>query len=129
MTITEFREKYYLHDSSIEKVDFDAENKILALTIEFCFWWQPWYDKSEPTNGLIRVTFKNVSRFEYDNDIAAKIFGELDSEILYGEIDEDGSFTIFAVEGADYAAQDDIYYLLKICAATVEVEELKRYTL
>ena len=27
MTMQEFEEKYYLHDSSIEKVSFDAEKK------------------------------------------------------------------------------------------------------
>ena len=48
MTVTEFVEKYYLHDSSIEKIDYDADKKILSLTIEFCFWWQPWYNKNEP---------------------------------------------------------------------------------
>ena len=46
MTVNEFAEKYYLHDSSIEKIEFDA-------------------------------------------DIAAKIFDELDSEIRYGEINAD----------------------------------------
>ena len=48
VTVTEFVEKYYLHDSSIEKIDYDADKKILSLTIEFCFWWQPWYNKNEP---------------------------------------------------------------------------------
>ncbi len=129
MTIEQFAEKYYLHDSSLVKVDFDADKKILALTIEFCFWMQEWYDKSEPSNGLIRATFKDVSIFEYDDDIAKKIFSEIDSEIRYGKIDEDGNFTIFAVEAVDYAEQDDIYFLLKINAANVEVEELERYTL
>ncbi|MBQ3441964.1 MAG: hypothetical protein IJG33_01830 [Selenomonadaceae bacterium] len=50
MTPLEFVEKYYLHDSSIEHVDFDADKKVLVLTIEFCFWWQPWYKKDEPKN-------------------------------------------------------------------------------
>ena len=130
MTIEQFAEKYYLHDSSLVKVDFDAENKILKLKIFFCFWMQEWYNKNELPNGWIRVTFEDVSLFEYDNDIADRIFfAELNSEILSGKIDEDGNFTIFAVEAADYAEQDDIYFLLKINAANVEVEELERYTL
>ena len=45
MTIAEFEEKYYLHDSSIEKIEYDATNKRLTLTIDFCFWMQIWYDK------------------------------------------------------------------------------------
>ncbi len=122
----EFVERYYLHDSSIEKIDFDANNKVLVLLIELCFWWQPWYNKDEPTNGLIRVTFKDVSSFEYDDDIANRIFSdELDSEILLGDYD-DGNLIIIAVE---YSEPEEIYYQLKIKAAGVEVEELSRYTL
>ena len=123
MTIQEFEEKYYLHDSSIEKVSFDAEKKILTLEIEFCFRWQPWYDKSEPSNGLIRATFKDVSIFEYDDDIAKRIFSdELDSEILKGELDEEGNLVFFSND-------EEIYWQLKVNAANVEVEELERYTL
>ena len=129
MTIEEFAERYYLHDSSLEKVEFDADKKFLALTIEFCFWMQDWYDKSEPSNGLIRVTFKDVSIFEYDDDIAEKIFSDIDSEIREVELDADENFILFAVETADYAEQDDIYFLLKISAASVYVEELERYNL
>ena len=129
MTIEEFAERYYLHDSSLEKVEFDADKKFLALTIEFCFWMQDWYDKSEPSNGLIRVTFKDVSIFEYDDDIAEKIFSDIDSEIREVELDADENFILFAVETADYAEQDDIYFLLKISAASVDVEELERYNL
>lgn len=127
MTVTEFDEKYYLHDSSLEKVAFDADFKVLRLTIAFCFWMQNWYDKSEPTNGLIRVTFRDVSRFEYDDCIAEKIFADnLDSEIRSGKIGADGSFEIFAVE---YSEPEDIYYYLTISADGVEVEELERYNL
>lgn len=126
MTPLEFVERYYLHDSNIERVDFDADKKVLTLIIEFCFWWQPWYKKDEPKNGLIRVTFKDVSSFEYDDDIAGRIFSdELDSEILLGDYD-DGNLIIVAVE---YLEPEDIYYRLKIKAAGVEVEELSRYTL
>ena len=129
MTVTEFVERYYLHDSSLEKVEFDADKKILALTIEFCFWQQFWYDKSAPTNGLIRVTFKGVSCFEYDDCIAEKIFSDIDSEIRDGILDADGKFFLVAVEYADFDEQDDIYFSLKIDAATVDVEELARYNL
>ena len=32
MTLAEFEDKYYLHDSSIDKIDYDADKKILTLT-------------------------------------------------------------------------------------------------
>ena len=131
MTLYELREKYYFHDSSIVKVAFDADKKILTLEIEFCFWMQEWYDKSEPSNGLIRLTFDDVSRFEYDDNIADRIFfDELDSEILKGELDAEGNLVFFSVEMPDFSNDDeDIYWLLKINAANVEVKELERYNL
>ena len=130
MTLQEFREKYYLHDSSIEKIDFDADKKVLTMKIEFCFWMQNWYDKTTPKNGLIAVTFENVSRFEYDDDIADKIFSdELDSEIRDAEPDADGNLEFFSVEYSFNSDSDDIYWLLKVKAANVEVTELERYNL
>ena len=129
MTLQEFRAKYYLHDSSIEKIDFDAENKTLTLTIEFCFWMQNRYDKTTPKNGLIAVTFEDVSLFEYDDDIADRIFSNIDSEIRNAELDADGNLEIFSVEYNYNADSDDIYWLLKIKAANVEVTELERYNL
>lgn len=128
MTLYELRKKYYFHDSSIEKVAFDANKKILTLEIEFCFWMQDWYKKSEPSNGLIRLTFKDISLFEYDAIIADRIFSdELDSEILKGELDENGNLKFFSVETVDFSNDDEIYYTLKINAASVEVEEPERY--
>ena len=131
MTLHELREKYYFHDSSIVKVAFDADKKILTLEIEFCFWWKPWYNKSEPSNGLIRLTFEDVSLFEYDDDIADRIFlDELDSEILKVELDAEGNLVFFSVETPDFSDDDEyIYWQLKINAANVEVEELERYNL
>lgn len=129
MTLQEFRRKYYLHDSSIEKIEYDADKKVLTMKIEFCFWMQNWYDKTTPKNGLIAVTFEDVSIFEYDDDIADKIFSdELDSEIRDAELDADGNLEFFSVE-YDYNSDDDIYWLLKIKAANVEVTELERYNL
>ncbi|MBR4153409.1 MAG: hypothetical protein IKT98_10695 [Selenomonadaceae bacterium] len=128
MTIAEFDEKYYLHDSSIENIDFDANKKVLKFKIFFCFWMQLWYDKNEPPNGWIRVTFNDVSCFEYYAAIADRIFdAEIDSEIRSSKLDKDGNFTIFAVDTDFNSERDDIYYLLKINAASVEVEELERY--
>ena len=127
MTITAFVEKYYLHDSSIEKVDFDADNKILTLTIEFCFWWQPWYKKSEPSNGLIRVTFTDVSLFIYDDYASDKIFtDELDNEILDADI-ENGDTLVLGIY--DHLPPEDTFYQLKISAISVEVDELERCNL
>ena len=120
MTPLEFVERYYLHDSNIERVDFDADKKVLTLIIEFCFWWQPWHKKDEPKNGLICVTFKDVSSFEYD---AESFADELNREISGADFDEDGVLIIYL-----YTTSCSITEF-KIKAAGVEVEELARYTL
>ena len=79
---------------------------------------------------MIRVTFEDVSLFEYDDNIAAKIFSdELDSEILKGELDAEGNLIFFSVETPDFSNDEEIYWQLKINAANVEVEELARYNL
>ena len=129
MTLQDFRKQYYLHDSSIEKIDFDADKKVLTMKIDFCFWMQEWYDKTTPKNGLIAVIFEDVSIFEYDDDIADKIFDELDSEIRNAELDADGNLEFFSVEYSYNSDSDDIYWLLKINAANVEVTEIERYNL
>lgn len=129
MTIEEFEEKYYLHDSNIEKIEFDADKKVLTLEIFFCFWMQEWYKKSELPNGLIRVTFKKVSHVEYDEHNLEHVLADLDIEIL--DIDVEGKNTLI-LGTVDYGMNRglcDGYYQLKINAANVEVEELERYNL
>lgn len=127
VTVTEFVEKYYLHDSSIEKIDYDADKKILSLTIEFCFWWQPWYNKNEPKNGLIRVTFSDVSLFSYDDYAFDRLFAdELDNEILDTDLEESQTLILGIY---DHLPPEDTFYQLKINAADVDVAELERYNL
>lgn len=123
MTITEFAKKYYLHDSSIDKVEFDAENKKLTLTIDFCFWMQLWYEQGKPENGYIAVTFENVSFFEYEQHEFSNILENLDTEIDHIEIDENGALEILMWEYLK-KIDDDIYSILKVKAENVTVEEL-----
>lgn len=123
MTITEFAKKYYLHDSSIDKVEFDAENKKLTLTIDFCFWMQLWYEQGKPENGYIAVTFENVSFFEYEQHEFSNILENLDTEIRTAEIDENGALEILMWEYLK-KIDDDIYPILKVKAENVTVEEL-----
>ena len=128
LTLAEFAKKYYLHDSSIEKINFDEKNKILTLTIEFCFWMQNWYKNDEPTNGKISVTFENVSLFEYEQHDFNNILENLDTEVCSTEFDDDGALEILIREYVDYPLQM-YFWLIKINADNVEVTELERYNL
>ncbi len=123
MTITEFAKKYYLHDSSIDKIEYDAENKKLTLTIDFCFWMQLWYEQGKPENGYIAVTFENVSFYEYEDHEITAVLENLDTEIRTAEIDENGALEILMWEYLK-KIDDDIYPILKVKAENVTVEEL-----
>ena len=64
MNIKEFDEKYYLHDSLVNSIAHDERNKTVTIMLDFCYWMQQDYKKGEQENGLLKVTFKNVT--EYD---------------------------------------------------------------
>ena len=122
MTIEEFYEKYYLHDSAIEKIEYNAKNKKLKLEIDFCFWMQNRYNETAPKNGLIAVTFENVSMFEYKNHEFDSILENLDTEIDHTEITEDKTSEIYIRE---YVYSDkDKFWWIRIKAENVNVEEI-----
>ena len=124
LTLIEFKKRYYLHDSSIEKIDYDADNKILTLTIDFCFWMQEWYDETLPKNGLISVTFENVSRYAYEDYDSSKLFADFTPEILQTEIADDGTLIICTFEFVRYEPGEDLYPVMKIKADNVIVTQL-----
>ena len=126
LTIAEFEEKYYLHDSSIEKIEYDAANKKLVLTICFCFWMQLWYNQNELPNGYIAVTFENVSLFEYEDHEITEILSDLDTEIRNTKVDAAGTLFIFMWEYVS-KIDEDIYPVIKIKAENVTVKEISRY--
>lgn len=128
LTISEFEEEYYLHDSNITKIDYDAENKTLTLEIEFCFWMQEWFIDGELKNGLISVTFENVSFYSYEGYEPEKLFSDYDPEILQTEIADD-MLIIYTFEFVHYEPGEDIYPIMKIKSENVEVSEIKRYNI
>ena len=123
MTITEFEEKYYLHDSTIDKIEYDAENKTLRLEIDFCFWMQIWYEQGTPENGLIAVTFENVSFYEYEDYDPSKLFSDYTPEILQTEIEND-MLILYTFKFVRYEPGEDLYPIMRIKAENVTVEEI-----
>ena len=124
MNVAEFEEKYYLHDSSIDKIEYDAENKKLTLTIDFCFWMQLWYEQGNPENGYIAVTFENVSFYEYEDYDPSKLFSDFTPEILDAKVEDDGTLVLFTFEFVRYEPGEDLYPIMRIRAENVTVEEL-----
>ena len=121
MTVAEFEKRYYLHDSSIDKIDYDDDNQKLTLTIDFCFWMQDWYEETLPKNALITVTFENVSRYTYEDYDPSKLFGDFTPEILQTEVDADGTLIIYTFEFVRYEPGEDLYPVMKINADSVTV--------
>ena len=127
MTIAEFEEKYYLHDSEIAKIDYNAENKFLKLEIDFCFWMQNWYNIEEIPNGLIAVTFENISIFEYKNHEFSNFLENLDTETDHTKLTEDETLEIYIREYVH--SSEDKFWWIRIKAENVTVKEISRYTL
>ena len=128
MTTKDFMEKYYLHDSSIDKIEYDEENRKLTLTINFCFWMQRWYDENHAPNGLISVTFENVAHYSYEDYDPSKLFSDYTPDILHTEIDEDSKLILYTFEFVRYEPGEDLYPVMKIKADNVTVIDLNQPT-
>lgn len=126
MTICEFEERYYLHDSSIEKLEYDRAEARIIMTINFCYWMQTWYVKEKyPENGLLHVKFEGITRFDYDDYASEFIFAEEpDNEILDISVDESGMLILGIEEIIDWREWKKIFYQLKIHAKNIEVEAI-----
>ena len=80
MTIQEFCEKYYLHDSCITRIDYINESKQLEITINFCQWAQEWFTNDKPENIWLKLIFHDVDTYKgITGDI--DYFSVLDAEI------------------------------------------------
>ena len=73
MIISDFIKNFNLHDSVLDKCVYNKYLNELSFEIDFCYWAQEKYKDGEPENGIIDVTFLDVSDFhrddyEIDND-------------------------------------------------------------
>ncbi len=96
MTMKEFLDKYYLHDSFFNTVDYNPSKRELTLLIDFCFWMQDDYVEGEPENGFLRAVFHDVESYSCpDGDPCGKFTG-----ILEAEINEQGECVILISDDA-----------------------------
>ena len=65
MTINEFVEKYNLHDSLLESIVYDKNNKKSTICVDFCYWQQEDYEESIPETGIILIEFDDVIALNY----------------------------------------------------------------
>jgi hypothetical protein len=65
LKIETFIEEYDLHDSLIEKIQFNGEK--LVLDIDLCNWRQKNYNSDEDEMKEIKVIFENVQSYHLDS--------------------------------------------------------------
>lgn len=127
LTTVEFEKIFSLHDSSIEKIDYDVENKKLNLEIDCCHWFENFDDKKNFISGKISVTFENVSLFEYEEHDFQNILENIDTEVVQTEINENDILEIIIREYKNFQPLEMDFWIIKIKAENVEVVELERY--
>lgn len=114
MTLSEFNDDYYFHDSILNKLEYS--NGELKLYCEFCNFMQENYDDKEHTNSDIIVIFHNS---EY------KISGKwqvCESCFLDQRLENDS--IIFFMESSPYEFGE-----LSIKADSAEILKVRTYNL
>ena len=96
MTIKEFVEKYNLHDSLLESINYDKNNRKATLSIDFCYWQQEDYEETLSETGMVLIEFDDVISLNYkhfpiNSDEIVECVLEMRKNFSLCRIDEDKS--------------------------------------
>ena len=108
MTLREFAERYYLHDSSILEIVYNEKEMILQIKMDFCNWMQEGYDEKEPEVTQLQLCFNKVSHFTSESKDV------MDSDVLEIHVIDDETLEWVMTK-------DSICFLMHITAGIVEV--------
>jgi hypothetical protein len=114
MNLNEFNEKYYLHDSVIDKIEYQSNT--LTIYCQFCEFMQDDYKESDFANSDIIITFHN-STYSLTPDFQIEDAGIIDHSV------SESTITLRLENFPDQ------YGELKISADIVEVRKLRYYNL
>jgi len=115
MTITELVEKYYFHDSSIDKVEYYPEKREATLLIDFCNWMQDDYSSDKDENIVLKLVFTNVSGISGETPL-------FDVNMIFDcDAVDNGRAIEFFTERTDIANHTEEYHTLRIVAEDVSV--------
>ena len=81
MTLTDFYNKYNLHDSFIESLRYNKELQTLVLDITFSCCMQQSNKKGKPENGVIKVVFNGVNNYLCKGNPTGAFVGILGAEM------------------------------------------------
>ena len=114
MTLAEFNEKFYLHDSVIDRIEYQSDT--LTVYCGFCEFMQEDYKDSDYANSDIIIIVHNAT-FTLTPDFQIEDAGILDHTV---------SENMITLHLENYPDQ---YGELKIIADSVEVKKLRYYNL
>ncbi len=113
MTVSELEQKYYFHDSLLDKISIDRQTSTVFVFIDFCYWAQKDYNNHSSETGEICLTFSGVK--EYPN-----LEGELSAfSILDTQCEDNNTWKVAALDD-----DTDTYYEFQIEATDVQFKSL-----
>ena len=68
MSLQQFFEQLYLHDSVVDRLEYLPHEQKLTLSLDLCNYMQDGYQEGEPENIPGTLTFTEVSEFTTDPD-------------------------------------------------------------
>ena len=100
MTISDFVDKYYLHDSGLNEIIIEPNNSIVRLVVELCNWMQDEYVEGEPEMLPIELTFIGVTETA---NLERDIDKDCGDEFISADVDSNGAFhaILCTTEGQD----------------------------
>ena len=110
MKCREFVDKYNLHDSLLEQVEYDENSTSVCLTVDFCYWQQNDYSDEMPETGIIKILFSGINEFKYTPYCLNS------DEIVDVNFNADDEFML-----KTYNDINDTYHTIYIKASEVEV--------
>ena len=113
MTIHELENKYYFHDSLINKIDYYKENERLEFTIGLCYWAQEWYKEGDPELMEIRLIFEGINEY-------GGIIGDVDCFSILDGMVKNGKWRFNILD--DF---HDTYYEYVFSPSNVEVKHIR----
>ena len=80
---------HYFHDSSLNDVQYDPEQRRIEISVVFCNWMQDYFVEGMPELIAVKLVFTNVSRY-FDDELGQinEDFGFLDGDPI---LDESGA--------------------------------------
>ncbi len=114
MTLTEFNDKYYFHDSVIDKLEYQSGT--LTIYCQFCDFMQADYKDTDYSNSDIIITFHNAKY------TLTSYFQIVDAEII-NQIVIGNKMKLFLENYSNQCGE------LEITAEYIEVKKLRSYNL